>query len=586
MKLLKKNNNPINHEKNINELISLSIDINNENNKDIINYSNIIYSFFVNNYNFLLDNKNFYNRDRVITDNCKLSPIFYGSYFLSGADGDFENLKDIDFIKNNYNYFVVNPDAICYSVGAAIGEKHARGLINSNAVQYNVYAIVSEENVLNSLSIEASRFAGLYKLDNLVIVTCTSNVQNIKSIYEALSFSVFTSSNNYDSITSSFNDALKSGKPSIILVDDMNFNYDTNDVSLVKKNLNVRDMPFTVSNDVMEDFQYLIDNRVSDLEKRFQKPITELDSDSSITLKSLMLNNKRISSNNIVFIPEEGESLVSLTNKLMDSYYENSKILIGAYTGDNANKESIITPDDYSNNRIDFSDFKYSSAYILNGLCESGFRPYLFTDSYLYRYFISASFYATSKKLPIIYVIENNEKHAYDMSYLRAGDTDLFTPFDSNELLGSMKAVMTKEEGVSAILVSNTSATSSVSTSINNSIKGGYVLCNEKLNFDGIIISSGSSIKLAKEVSDILFSRGHDLRVVSITNLKRFLTQDSFYQDEVLPVEKRKIIIENSNSSYWNKIVFNSKYILNYKDFDELKNDPKLFAEKIESILK
>ena len=95
---------------------------------------------------------------------------------------------------------------------------------------------------------------------------------------------------------------------------------------------------------------------------------------------------------------------------------------------------------------------------------------------------------------------------------------------------------------------------------------------------------------MALDVAEKLFTKGIDLRVVSMPNLGRFLKEDKEYIDEVLPVEKIKIVIEMSNDSSWNKLIFNDKYIIRQDSLIEDKDDfiftNEKLTEKIESLLK
>ena len=116
------------------------------------------------------------------------------------------------------------------------------------------------------------------------------------------------------------------------------------------------------------------------------------------------------------------------------------------------------------------------------------------------------------------------------------------------------------------------------------------------MNLDGIIIATGEEVHLALEVADRLYSKGFDIRVVSMPNIERFLKMDDNYKEEILPVGIRKIVIEKASSYSWNKLVFNDKYILSVDEFgdsgsvDELNHkygfDMETVEEKIENLLK
>ena len=104
-------------------------------------------------------------------------------------------------------------------------------------------------------------------------------------------------------------------------------------------------------------------------------------------------------------------------------------------------------------------------------------------------------------------------------------------------------------------------------TSINNVKYGGYIVKKEQRQLDGILISSGEELHQAIEISDRLFTKGFDLRVVSMPSLNTFLKQTDEYIDEILPVEKKKIVIEKAPSVVWNKLIFNDKYIISQEEY-------------------
>ena len=112
----------------------------------------------------------------------------------------------------------------------------------------------------------------------------------------------------------------------------------------------------------------------------------------------------------------------------------------------------------------------------------------------------------------------------------------------------------------------------------------------------GIIISSGEELHNVLEVAKRLRVKGIDIRVVSMPNLGRFLHQSPEYIEEVLPVEVRKIVVEASSSFSWNKLIYNSKYLITLDEFgtsakkdDVYKKfgfDVDSLEEKIENLLK
>ena len=133
-------------------------------------------------------------------------------------------------------------------------------------------------------------------------------------------------------------------------------------------------------------------------------------------------------------------------------------------------------------------------------------------------------------------------------------------------------------------------------TKANEVEKGGYVVIDTLEKPNGIIITSGEELHLVLEVVKNLKVKGINLRVVSMPNLGRFLKQDDDYIESILPVEVRKIVVEASSSMSWNRLIFNSKYLITldtfgdsgkYQDvYKKFGFDISSLEEKIENLLK
>jgi transketolase len=173
---------------------------------------------------------------------------------------------------------------------------------------------------------------------------------------------------------------------------------------------------------------------------------------------------------------------------------------------------------------------------------------------------------------------------------------DVFRPADANEVIGSYKAIFDKDNGPSVISLSRNTVPILEETKANEVEKGGYIALDTRNKPVGIIMSSGEELHLAIEVAKRLLVKGIEVRVVSIPNLGRFLRQDSEYIENILPVEVKKIAIEASSSMSWNKLIYNSKYLITLDEFgasgkkiDIYKKygfDLDTLEEKIEELLK
>ena len=173
---------------------------------------------------------------------------------------------------------------------------------------------------------------------------------------------------------------------------------------------------------------------------------------------------------------------------------------------------------------------------------------------------------------------------------------DVFRPADTNEVIGSYKAIFHKEHGPSAIALARNVLPILEETKANEVEKGGYVVLDTIDKPNGIVITCGEELHLVLEAVKNLKTKGVNIRVVSMPNLERFLAQDDEYKESVLPVEIRKIVVEASSSFSWNRLVYNSKYLITLDEFgasgpatDVYKKfgfDVESLEEKIDNLLK
>lgn len=86
--------------------------------------------------------------------------------------------------------------------------------------------------------------------------------------------------------------------------------------------------------------------------------------------------------------------------------------------------------------------------------------------------------------------------------------------------------------------------------------KGAYILSEAKGDLDGIIIATGSEVKLAMDTQAALEAEGIFVRVVSMPSQNIFDEQSAEYKEEVLPkAVTKRLAIEAASSFGWAKYV-------------------------------
>ena len=277
-----------------------------------------------------------------------------------------------------------------------------------------------------------------------------------------------------------------------------------------------------------------------------------------------------------------------------------------------ANKTYIKDGGDFQANNylgknIFFGVREHAMGAIMNGLSLCGFRPYGSTFLAFSDFLKPALRLACMMNLQNIYIFthdsisvgEDGPTHqpVEQLLMLRSMPRlDVFRPADANEVIGAYREIIEKKEGPSALILSRNNTPILEEAKVGEVGKGGYVLLDTMKKPDGILIASGEEVHQVLEVAKNLKTKGIEIRVVSMPNLGRFLKQTDEYIDEVLPVEVRKIVVEASSSFSWNKLIYNSKYLITLDEFgasgkkdDVYKKygfDIESLQEKIEELLK
>ena len=659
VRVTKNNDNPINEQKIIDTIRLLGIDMIDEAGSGhpgiVLDAAPIIYTVYAHHLRFDVDQPDFYNRDRFIMSAGHGSSLYYATLFMAGFDISLDDLKkfrQIDSITPGHPEYGVTPgvdistgplgEGLASAVGFEIARKHTNALLDTKEeiIDYKTYVLCGDGDLMEGVSYEAASLAGTLKLNNLIVLydsnktsidgkTDLSFTENVRLRFEALGWNTLEviDGEDYAMISSAIDQAKTSDKPTLIEINTnigqfsklqgSNLSHgkplDKEDISAIKEKLSIRDVPFTVSNEAMEDFQELISQRNSSLITDFNEKIKKLNEEDQKFLNELMQKEKEVVATNLELpIEKEGE-LRAISGQILNAYAKESKIIFGGSADLFSSCKNLIedggtfSATNYAGKNIYFGVREHAMGAILNGLALAGYRPYASTFLAFSDYLRPSIRMSAMMRLPVTYIFthdsisvgEDGPTHQpiEQLNTLRSTiNLDVYRPCDTNEIAGVYKHIMSKTTTPAAIVLSRNSVPVLENTSINNIKRGGYIVKKEQRKLDGIIISSGEDVHDAIEVSNRLFVKGFDLRVVSMPSLNTFLNQDSDYIDETLPVEKRKIVIEKAPGIFWHKLIFNDKYIISQEEYgasgkkdDVLKKfsfDIDSLEERVENLIK
>ena len=614
----------------------------------------IIYTLYAHHLNFDPKYPEYFNRDRFVMSAGHGSALLYATLHMAGFDiglNDLKEFRQIDSITPGHPEYRVTPGVDCTTgplgqgiataVGMAMAEANLRE--RYKIIDYYTYVLCGDGDLMEGISYEAASLAGTLGLNKLIVLYDSNNVcldgktsdsftDNVSMRFVAQGWNDITveEGDNIEIISKAIETAKKStDRPTIIEIKTTIGKYSelegTNkvhgsplkkeDITKIKDKLGFRDIPFAVSQNSMDDMQNFISERCEGLNDSFLEKVESVDEKAKEELNYFMNDNKSIEVKDLFYdLPEDKkESPRDASSKILNAIVKERPYLFGG-SADlfGANKTYIkdagnFQRDNYLGKNIYFGVREHAMGAILNGLALCGFRPYGSTFLSFSDYLKPALRLAAMMDLANIYVFthdsigvgEDGPTHQpiEQLLMLRSlPNLDVFRPADTNEVIGSYKAIFHKEHGPSAIALARNVLPILEETKANEVEKGGYVVLDTIDKPNGIVITCGEELHLVLEAVKNLKTKGVNIRVVSMPNLERFLAQDDEYKESVLPVEIRKIVVEASSSFSWNRLVYNSKYLITLDEFgasgpatDVYKKfgfDVESLEEKIDNLLK
>lgn len=652
----------INEQKIIDQIRSLGIDMIDEAKSGhpgiVLDAAPMLYTLYAHFLRIDPKNPNYFNRDRFIMSAGHGSALLYSTLYMAGYNIELEDLKkfrQLDSltpghpeIKTPGVDMTTGPlgQGFATAVGIAMAEARLRAKYNKNKsefIDFNTYVLCSDGDLMEGVTYEAASLAGTLKLNKLIVLYDSNNISidgntaitfndNISLRFQSLGWNVITVNDgeNIEEIKKALEDAKKeSEKPTLIEVKTIigkhskyeglkkihSGTLEKEDISEIKQKLKVRDIPFSISKDTLEDFQSLIEMRCKNIYDKWEKEKEKLSIEEQKEIDYLINENKKIDFKDIVYdTPTDlKESPRDTSSKIINSLVNTNACILGGSADLFESTKTYITEggdyskDNYLGKNIFFGVREHAMSCILNGLSLCGFKTYGSTFLSFSDYMRPGIRMSALMNLPVTYIYthdsisigEDGPTHqpVEQLASLRIiPNIELFRPADANEVIGTYKTILEKEQGPAIISLSKSTLPILESTKVNDVSKGGYVVFDSERKLSGILIATGEEVHLAIEVAQRLKTKGMDVRVVSMPCINRFKAQSQEYIDEVLPVEVRKIVIEAGSSTSWTSLVFNEKYLITLDEFgtsgkkeDVYKKygfDIDSLEEKIENLLK
>lgn len=656
-----KEESTFNENKIVDNLRTLSIDMIHEANSGhpgiCLDAAPILYTLYAKHLRFNPKDPNWLNRDRFIMSAGHGSALLYSTLYMAGYDISLDDLKKFRTINSKtpghpeYNKtpgveMTTGPlgQGLASSVGIALGEAYLRSYYqkkNIKPLDYYTYVLCSDGDLMEGISYEALSLAGTLKLNKLIVLYDNNKISldgktentfniDVEKYFQSLNWNcIRIDGNDVNSIDSALSKAKQSLLPVVIICDTTIGKYSKlegtkevhgtpltiEDIRDIKNRFGIRDIPFTVSSDVVEEFRNKITERCQKEYDIWQKDYDKLPDDVKKELEKISNHDLSLENENINYELNENdfESLRVSSSKVLNSLSEQFPLFIGGSadlatsTLTTLKNSSSFSHDNYTGKNINYGVREHAMGAIMNGISLSGIRNFSSTYLAFSDYLKPAIRLACQMNLPNIYIFTHDSitvgkdgathQPVEQLIGLRSiPNLEVFRPADTNEIIGTYKVIAAKKNGPSVIILGRNTTKIKTSTSITEVKKGAYIVKKENKNISAIIISSGEELDLALDVAENLDQKGYDIRVVSMPSIELFKKQKDFYRNEILPFGTKVFVIEASSSYSWYQFVYNEKYLITIDEFglsgdkndvmEEFSYTKDKISERIENILK
>ncbi len=648
-------------EKIINGIKNLSLDMINEANSGhpgiCLGAASIMYTLFSNHLICNPKDGNWVNRDRFILSAGHGSALLYSTLFFAGYPiklDDLKTFRQINSICSGHPEY--NPNigvevttgplgqGFANAVGFAIAESYLSNNLNKEVFNHYTYTLVSDGDLMEGISYEATSLAGSLKLGKLIVLYDSNNVTsdgNINNVFDEDILKRFEACKWHTeyvkdgSDVSAIDAAIKKAKqvkdkPSIIQIKTIlglgSVNQNTNlahknplsekDLENIKDKMSVNKIPFYISKEAVEYFRNKIETRSLPLYNSWKEKYSKIMSENSViqkTLKYMENDDFHIDLKKIKINMDEkyNEELRIANGKIINLLSNMCPILMSGSadlfesTKTYIEKGKDFIPEIYGRN-IQFGVREALMAGVINGLSLSGIRPIASTFLSFSDYMKPGIRLSALMKLPVTYVFthdsiavgEDGPTHQpiEQLSSLRSiPNLVVFRPCDIREIVGCWDYIINNRKPVS-LIISKEKFPPLENSSIENIYNGAYIVKKERSRLSGIIMASGNEVHQAIEISNLLEKKAIYTRVISVPSIELFKEQSEEYKNLLLPQGIKTIVLELSNDNSWCEYVYNSKYIININKFGKsgkkkdvieyFEFDTKSLLEKVEKLLK
>lgn len=582
------------------------------------------YSLFTNQMRINPQVPNWGNRDRFVLSAGHGSMLLYALLHLSG----FEEVS-MEEIKNFRQWGSKTPghpeyghtagvdittgplgQGIATATGFAQAERFLAAKYNKDGYKifdHYTYVICGDGDLMEGVSAEAASYAGLQKLDKLIVLydsndinldgeTKDSFTENVLARYEAYGWHTDFVADGTDvvAINQAIEKAKEAGKPALIEVKTIIGHGSPNkqgtnavhgaplgpeEAAATRKALDWNYAPFEVPAEVYADFKENVADRGVAAYDAWVKLVEEYKlayPELAAEVTAILEGRDVVDIKPADFPVYENGFSQATRNSSQDALNAAAKVL-PTFLGGSADlahsnmtyikEDGLQDSANPLNRNIQFGVREFAMGTILNGMAaHGGLRVYGGTFFVFSDYLKAAIRLSALQGLPVTYVFthdsiavgEDGPTHEpiEHLAGLRAmPNLNVFRPADARETQAAWYLSLTSKSTPSALVLTRQNLTVEEGTDFDKVAKGAYVVY-EEAGFDTILLATGSEVNLAVTAAKQLATEGIKVRVVSVPSTELFDAQDAAYKEEILPTAvRRRVAIEMGARQSWYKYV-------------------------------
>ena len=567
------------------------------------------------------------NRDRVLLSAGHASMLLYSMLHLTGYDlplAEIEKFRQLGSKCPGHPEYGVTPgvetttgplgQGIANSVGMAIAERWLAAHFNQggdNVVDYRVYSICSDGDMMEGISHEAAALAGHLKLSNLIWLYDSNHVSldgpttlaysdDVESRFKGYHWNVLTvkDANDLDAVETAIREAqTETGRPTLIIVHS-HIGYGSphkQDTSAAHgEPLGVEEVKATKRfYGWPEDAEFLIPTEAGAHLRQAVERGKSLEAEWKAKYEVWATRNPGLQKQwdaifssklsagwdkDVPVFPADAKGIATRESgsKVMNSIAKNLPWLIGGSADlQSSNKTGIdgetnFESDTYGARVLRFGVREMGMGGILNGIAATGLRAFGGTFLVFSDYMRGALRLAAIMELPVTYVFTHDsiavgedgpthEPVEHVMSLRLIPHMRLIRPADANETAVAWKLAIESTKHPTALALTRQAVPTfdrSKYASAEGVRKGAYVFSDTQGTPDVILIGTGSELQLALAAQEKLAIEGVKARVVSMPCWDLFEEQSAEYKESVLPGSVRaRVAVEAGTPIGWERYV-------------------------------